>query len=181
MYCLKRNKTTKFEQNSTRFETVIRTDLLRVPARQGEGLRGPSNHLYPHKVPQFTPGHLHVLGPDLTPLKPNVGDGKPILQRNRHSSLKHLQWMESFVLKLTFLQTQSTDQQASFFIDSLQWVWSFCIQHNLYMYILVYQETLTLNGCSVHCSFIYIWRYNIFTTNASQHCKCLTYHIDTCS
>lgn len=91
MYCLKRNKTTKFEQNSTRFETVIRTDLLRVPARQGEGLRGPSNHLYPHKVPQFTPGHLHVLGPDLTPLKPNVGDGKPILQRNRHSSLKHLQ------------------------------------------------------------------------------------------
>lgn len=159
MYCLKRNKTTKFEQNSTRFETVIRTDLLRVPARQGEGLRGPSNHLYPHKVPKFTPGHLHVLGPDLTPLKPNVGDGKPILQRNRHSSLKHLQWMESFVLKLTFLQTQSTDKQASFFIDSLQWVWSFCIQHNLYMYVLVYQETLTLNGCSVRCSFIYIWRY----------------------
>lgn len=96
-----------------RFETVIRADLLRVPARQGEGLGGPSHHLYSHKVPQFTPGHLHVLGPDPTPLKPYVGDGKPILQRNRHSSLKHLQWMESFCTQNIRWQTQSTDQQAS--------------------------------------------------------------------
>lgn len=160
---------------------MIRADLLRVPAGQGEGLGRPGHHLYPHKVPQFTPGHLHVLGPDPTSLKPNVGDGKPILQRNRHSSLKHLQWMESFCTQNKHWQTQSTDQLASFFIDSLQWVWSFCIQHTLYKYFSVYQETLTLNACSVLCSFIYTFNDIVNKTNASKHCKCFTYHTDECS